>query len=248
MFTRCPHCETVHALNASLLAHAGGAVRCGSCNREFSALAFLFDHFPGAEARPPAVRLHGKPPVLGQRSASSTIARPVPAPVTGQQTAVRSGPRAATLAWRLLVAALVVLTLANLAWTFRESLVSQPQLQPLLSRFDVLPEQPPSATAMPTQIHLVSRDLHLHPTQSGILVLSATFVSLADLPQPWPVISILLLDAENRPLAGRVFEPDEYLPQGLDRGLLLAANVHVPILLEFADPGDKAVGFEIEFN
>ena len=58
---------------------------------------------------------------------------------------------------------------------------------------------------------LVARDLHAHPTRPGVLVLSATFVNLADRAQPYPVVAVTLLDPDNAPLVARAFDPDEYL-------------------------------------
>lgn len=133
--------------------------------------------------------------------------------------------------WYVAIGMLAVITLVNLSLTFQAVLI-----------------KPQQNFTDPAHIRLVSRDFHAHPTQAGILVLSASFVSLASRAQPFPVLSVTLLDADDLPLAHREFEPPEYLLEGVDHTMPLNPDVHVPILLEFADPGEKAVGFELEFH
>ncbi|MGA9572565.1 MAG: DUF3426 domain-containing protein, partial [Lysobacterales bacterium] len=99
----------------------------------------------------------------------------------------------------------------------------------------------------PQKIQLVSRDMHTHPTRSGILVLSLTFVNLAPRNQAFPELEVTLTDAANQPVAQRRLQPAEYLRPGADTRTGLAADVYLPVLLELGDPGDQAVGFEIRF-
>ena len=99
----------------------------------------------------------------------------------------------------------------------------------------------------PQQIQLVSRDMHTHPTRSGILVLSLTFVNLAQRSQVFPELEITLMDTANKPVAQRQFHPVDYLRPGADTRDGLAADVYLPVLLELGDPGELAVGFEIRF-
>ncbi len=90
--------------------------------------------------------------------------------------------------------------------------------------------------------------MHDHPTRPGILVLSATFVNLAGQSQPYPDVAVALRDSENRTVAARRFSPADYLLQPPGEGVRLASGQQVPILLEFADPGERATGFEITFH
>jgi len=245
MFTRCPDCQAVHPLNASLMALAHGAVRCGQCGCSYNALAFLFDHWPNSDTAPP--RPGSGPPVLGQ---SPSPAAGMPPDGAAQQATGVSTPRRAGLtrgAWIAVFAVLLLATAANLAWTFREPLLRQPAVYDLLTRLGVVEPVVVEAYRDPSLIHLVSRDLHPHPARPELLVLSATFVNAADQAQPYPVMTLSLTDAANQPLARRSFAPDEYLPGGAP-GELLAPQVHVPVLLEFVDPGERAVGFELVFS
>jgi len=99
----------------------------------------------------------------------------------------------------------------------------------------------------PQHIQLVSRDMHTHPTRAGILVLSLTFVNLAERNQVYPELEITLMNGTNQPVAQRRLQAADYLRPGADTQAGLAADVYLPVLLELGDPGDQAVGFEIRF-
>jgi predicted Zn finger-like uncharacterized protein len=248
VFTLCPYCGTVHPVNAKLLATARGRVRCGQCRQAFDALDQLYDDRPrrpsretlgGATGRAP----ESDPPVL-QPGAAPLSKGPAGMPKPTSREPV-SWP------WLAALAALLLLTVGNLGWSLREHLPADSSLAQGLHGLGIPGfDSARLATATPGQgarMHLVSRDLHAHPTRPGVLVLSATFVNLSDKAHPYPHLSLVLLDQDSRPLLGRSFEPAEYLAAS-DGNALLAPDLHVPVLLEFADPGEKAVGFEIVFH
>jgi len=244
MFTRCPQCKTVHPLTAALLSHARGLVQCGHCGRAFSALSFLFDQWPAGQAYGPAKGPGAGPPVLGPVKDTGTA--------TGSAPAENNEPEETTgqphrLAWRLAMALLIVLTMANAAWTFREPLLENHTISAWMKQAGWLQTEPAGLLKDPQQLQLVSRDIHAHPTRSGILVLSLTFVNLAQHNQEYPELEITLLDLANQPVARRRLQPGEYLRAGTDTRKGLAADVYLPVLLELGDPGEQVVGFEIRF-
>ncbi len=243
MFARCPKCKTVHPLKAAELSHAHGLVQCGACGRTFSALSFLFDEWPAGHAYRPVKGASAGAPVLG------AVTRPVDGTEkdTENDTPVETASRSRRLAWGLATVLLVLLTLANTAWMFRESLAENPVTGTWLQDTGWL--QPATDTLLQDthQLQLVSRDMHAHPTRSGILVLSITFVNLAQHDQVYPVLEITLLDAVNQTVARRRLQPMDYLRPGADIAAGLAPDVYLPVLLEFSDPGMQAVGFEIRF-
>ncbi|NND44311.1 MAG: DUF3426 domain-containing protein [Xanthomonadales bacterium] len=240
MFTRCPECQTVHALNAAALARASGAVRCGQCDATFDALSHLFDHRPASDSSPP--RPGAGPPVLGAPVTPSIAPGPPPGDL-GQAP----GKSPARVAWITAFVLLVLVTVANLAWTFREPLLAAGPVHRALVSLGLVEATEQAPVRDPSRIHLVSRDLHAHPARDDLLVLSVVFVNRAAYAQPYPDISLTLTDAANLPLARRTFEPGEYLA-GRPPSEALAPEVHVPVLLEIADPGQNAVGFELEFE
>ncbi|MDX1459750.1 MAG: DUF3426 domain-containing protein [Xanthomonadales bacterium] len=237
MYTRCPECDSVHALSASLLAGAGGRVRCANCRRSFDARTALFDEWPEQSSKPATFNAHGQAPVVGSILAPPPTETLKDEPLTGRNT---------RLVWIAALTLLIPLTMANLAWVMRDDLARTESFGPLMERLGWAPANEGAGQA--DAIHLVSRDLHPHPQLAGLLVLSATFVSLAEEAIPYPDIELTLSDPGNVPLARRRFTPREYLPREISPSELLKPGVHVPILIEFGDPGRNATGFEIRFR
>ncbi len=242
MFTRCPKCKTVHPLTAKVLAHARGLVMCGQCGRAFSALSFLFDEFPSGKAHAPTVDKNAGPPIIGKttRTNRKTDESEV-------EEVNEPGHLPHRFAWSMAVVLLVLVTIANLGWTFREPLQQNPTVNNWLKNNGWLEVEREGLLTDPGQVQLISRDMHSHPTRTGILVLSLTFVNLAQRSQIFPTLEITLLDGSNQPIAQRRFQPNDYLRNGADIDSGLAADVFLPVLLELGDPGERAVGFEIQF-
>jgi predicted Zn finger-like uncharacterized protein len=244
MFTRCPQCKTVHPLTAAELSHARGLVQCGHCGRSFSALSFLFDEWPAGAAHGPAKGPNVVPPILLGTEAGDDAAGTAAPEVEQPEEAGKDPGR---LAWGLAVAILALLTIANAAWTFREPLAEKTGFTVWTEQADSSQQEKDGLLKEPQKIQLVSRDMHTHPTRSGILVLSLTFVNLAQRSQVFPDLEITLLDATNQAVARRRLLPAEYLRTGANTTAGLAKDVYLPVLLEFGDPGEQAVGFEIRF-
>ena len=245
MFTRCPECLTVHALNASALANAAGAVCCGKCQQDFSALDHLFDYWPDTDSTAPGVITDGSPTVLGAVEAGSENKAAPDLDQASEEQASKESDRAA---WLTIIVLLLFITVSNLAWTFREPLMSRPEVRSFLVDIGVMEPRAIEPFRDTTRFHLVSRDMHQHPARAGVLTLSVTFVNRAGQNQPYPSIELTLTDAGNQPLARREFAPSDYLPAGTRLSAGLAPDVHVPVLIEFADPGVNAAGFELSFH
>ena len=244
MLTRCPKCKTVHPLTAASLSHSRGLVQCGQCGRTFSSLSFLFDDWPSGQAHAPAKGPNNGPPVIGKTEKPTTDED---LDTTDDQDLYEQTNKPHRLAWALVFVLVSVITIANAAWTFREPLLKDPRIHSWLDEHGWLEIEEEGLLKDPGQIQLISRDMHTHPTRTGILVLSLTFVNLAQRTQIFPVLEITLLDATNQPIAHRQFKPREYLRSGAEIDSGLAKDVFLPVLLELGDPGDQAVGFEIEF-
>jgi predicted Zn finger-like uncharacterized protein len=243
MFTRCPQCKIVHPLNAALLSHARGLVQCGDCGRTFSALSFLFDDWPSGQAHGPAQGSNVAPPVLEHGRETEDI----PEQTTAESKPEDNSKSPQNLIWVVATALLILLTIANATWTFREQLLTIPAINSMMNEPEDSEQEVHGLLKDPKQVQLVSRDMHSHPTRSGILVLSLTFVNLAQRSQVFPELEVTLLDAANQPVATRRLQPTDYLRPGADIAGGLATDVYLPVLLELGDPGEQAVGFEIQF-
>ena len=244
MFTRCPQCKTIYPLTAASLSHARGLVQCGQCGRAFSALSFLFDEWPSGEAHQPEKGPNAALPIL--KSGSKPDSDDSTPPPDSDQPEL-PGSRLKRNAWIAATVMLSFFTLANIAWTFREPLMQIPRINDWMKQSGQLQVEQQGLLKNPQQIQLVSRDMHTHPTRSGILVLSLTFVNLAARNQVFPELEVTLMDTANEPVAQRRLRPAEYLRPGFDTSAGLAADVYLPVLLELGDPGEQAVGFEIRF-
>lgn len=244
MFTRCPQCKTVHQLTAATVSHARGLVQCGQCGRSFSSLSFLYDDWPSGEAHRPSSEPDAVLPILGRASKTDTNAEKATAD-DGEPDPPKANPT--RLAWLIATTLLVLLTFANIAWTFRGPLLDTPRINTWMKQAGWLQVEQQDLLRDPQNIQLISRDMHTHPTRSGILVLSLTFVNLAERSQVFPELEITLMDASNQPVAQRQFRPEDYLRPGADTKAGLATDVYLPVLLELGDPGETAVGFEIRF-
>ncbi len=239
MYTLCPQCSFVHRLGAAELAPHSGTVRCVRCDKTFNALDRLYDDYP--DGNKPAHRRDANAdiPEVGRKPAPSMPAKVLEPPVQ---------PKPLRWPWILAVSVLAVATVVNLTWTLREAIPKDGPIAKTLHRFSVPGFEPPPPFRDPSRIHLLSRDIHDHPTRNGVLVLSATFVNLADQAQPYPQLTVTLLDSDDRAIAARQFNPVDYLLRAPGADALLEPDQQVPILLEFADPGTRATGFELQFH
>jgi predicted Zn finger-like uncharacterized protein len=260
MYTQCPECLTIYALDAGVLAQSHGSVRCGQCTMVFDALPSLSEtlppeHFAGLPARAPGA----ESPLL-----VDAVFRPVPeavdgadpdevaAPVVAHATPAFARPRAprkraADLRWIAGCGVLALLLVAQLVWANRASFADT-GLRPMLVRVCATL----SCTLPPLKdvgrLTLLSRDIRPHPSVPGALIISATIRNDADFTQPYPVIRIALSDLDGNAIAMRRFRPSEYIgdPKTLTAGLPPGGTVAA--VFEVEDPGKNAVAFEFAFE
>lgn len=254
MFTRCPGCHTVHPLNASLLAQGEGKYRCGKCNKLNDALESLFDEWPDAGDRPAS---HGDLPVLGitidLEAAKKAKLR------TGNDglfsdeddtTENSAGSRGKMLraVWIFAAIALLAVVVVNVGEYFQQPLLDSPVVRDALVKTGL--REPPVQAPFRNleQIQLVSRDMRSHPTRADALRLSATIVNRAPRAQAFPELEVILLDSGGQALASRMFKPGEYLAEDADIETGMTPEAYLPINLDLADPGNQAVGFELNFR
>lgn len=262
MYTQCPECLTVYALDAATLAQGHGSVRCGHCTMIFDSLPSLSETLPpepftGLPVQPPAP----EPPQLVQpvfrphpdyvgdneAEASPPVSGPVIAPPAFARTGRtrRPGHRGRWLAG---CAVLSLLLAAQLAWAKRAVLADNPETRPLLARACATL----SCTLPPikdlSELTLLSRDIRPHPSVPGALIISATIRNDADFTQPYPLIRIALSDLDENKIAMRRFRPAEYVSDAKTRAAGLAPGATIAVAFEVEDPGRNAVAFEFGFE
>jgi predicted Zn finger-like uncharacterized protein len=260
MYTQCPECLTVYALDTATLAQGHGSVRCPHCTMVFDALPSLSDTLPpepfmNLPVQPPAP----EPPQLVQPVfrpppdyvADSDVAE-VPAPVSPALPAFvrrrRARARSHNGRWIGGCAVLALLLAAQLAWAKRAELADNPPTRPLLARVCAALRcaLPPKQDL--SKLTLLSRDIRPHPSVPGALIISATIRNDADFTQPYPLIRIALSDLDENEIAMRRFRPSEYVSDPKTRAAGLAPGATIAVAFEVEDPGKNAVAFEFGFE
>lgn len=278
MYTQCPDCLTVFSLDADALATASGLVQCGHCDQAFDALACLASQLPpepftrltAAVVRGPAPRLElavyrPRPEpttvaVLGSDadgdSATDDFSHLVFTPrfARGQRKQKRRERAARTPSgerrwpWVTVCLLLTILLGAQVAWAQRDPLLADPvtgrwlreACATLGCRLPLVPSV--------GQLHLIARDVEAHPDVRGALMISATLRNDAPFAQPYPVVSLVLADAQGHRVAMRRLRPSEYLDDSESLRAGMAPGAVTALVLEVEDPGNKAVAFEFDFE
>ncbi|MEO6800007.1 MAG: zinc-ribbon and DUF3426 domain-containing protein [Rhodanobacter sp.] len=170
--------------------------------------------------------------------------KPVSAPPRRPRSA--SGER--RWPWLLACVLLTSLLLVQLAWAKRDALIRNPVVGHWLRSSCVVLGCKLPLIAAPTRLRLLASNVQAHPSVPDALMISASVRNDATFSQPYPVLTITLLNAQGQRLAMRRLQPDEYLDDGAVLHHGLAPGATAVLLLEVEDPGDKAVAFEFGFE
>lgn len=204
-----------------------------------------------AEAAPEVAPERPEPPlpfVAGLRHEPPPPAAPLDVDFRQREAPAEAEP-GPPLARRIAaMAAAVALGLALLAQIvnhYREALAESPMLGPALAslyaRFG-LPLEP--------NWDLTAFDVRQWGAQSeevaGVLTLRASIVNKAPRAQPYPLLRVTLEDRFGSRVGRREFTPAEYLPGRTPPRALLASGARADADLKLADPGNQAVGFELD--
>lgn len=250
MYTQCPHCLTVHALNAAQIALGRGELVCGVCERSFNGLERLADspaqaaagYGRGSLAQAPRVLPEGMtdPRDRGLDSAPTGSAAPQFVLRRPRSRALPSGR------WWAACTLLGVLLAGQIVLAQRAELAQDAALRPWLQRLCAALSCDLPAYAAPERIVLLNRDVSPHPSVADALLISASFRNEAVWPQAWPVLELSMADLDGRLVALRRFTAVDYLGQPPERPVL-APGESVLVELEVADPGNQAIAFEFSF-
>jgi predicted Zn finger-like uncharacterized protein len=155
--------------------------------------------------------------------------------------------RASTpLVWKILGAPLVLLLLVQVVHHYRATLARHPQIgAPLQSVYGAL-----GLTLRP--------DWNLHayevrqwgvvadPATPGTLRVRASVKNLADFPQPYPLLKLVLEDRWGDQVRAREFDPAEYLDPTTAPDRMLAPAQQTNASVAIVDPGPDAEGFRFD--
>ncbi|NEX64440.1 DUF3426 domain-containing protein [Noviherbaspirillum galbum] len=165
---------------------------------------------------------------------------------------VRQGRRRQRLgkAGRILMLVLTPLLLLALllqaAYVFRAQIAARwPQARPLLAAACQPLGCRVGLPAQIDQVALESPELQTAADENGALSLTALLRNQSALPQTWPHIELTLNDANEKPIARRVFTPSDYLPAGADAGKGFPARSEQVVKMRLALAGLKASGYRV---
>ncbi|AKS40552.1 DUF3426 domain-containing protein [Wenzhouxiangella marina] len=248
MFTRCPGCQSVYALDAQRLAEAAGMVRCGHCGKTFNSLSSLFNEHPRADDSP--LTGAGMPPMLDYRAIvqpelpgvslfeEETVEQEPGPTLNLPETA--AGPRPASPAWAVASLALGLALILQLALQWR---APDSALAGLFGR-----EAGPVTPAEVGQaIQIISRDMHRHPTLDDAVIVSATLRNTSDERLDWPVLEVRLYDPSQQILGVRRLMPADYLQNAANVDIGMPTELLVPVILEFVVGTTLPSGFDFRF-
>jgi len=166
------------------------------------------------------------------------------------QSYVMPRPKAAwwsTMIWVVLIVAVLLAALGQLAWFNREKLILQAELKPHVERLCQHIDCKLKQKTDLANIELLGRDVRSHPTHNNALLITATFINRASFEQPYPDVGLMLLDLGGNVIAQRQFEPHEYLKGEYREEILMAIEVPVTMVMEVQDPGQESISFRFEF-
>lgn len=207
-----------------------------------AALASLEGPAPVAPA--PALSLDGSPIEPAQQAS--------PDPIEAWMAPVAHRPWWQSALWTAASLLLVVGLLAQAVHFWRDDLSVHPTLGgPVKSLYSAL------GHAIDPPIDLLAFEVRQPDVrltaQPGVLRVTANLLNRAPGAQPYPLLQVTLEDRFGAPLGRRAFKPEEYLPgaaakpRGQDAGgHLLAAGARADAVLDVADPGSEAEGFELD--
>lgn len=248
VFTRCPGCQAVYELDATILGAAAGVVRCGNCGKTFNTLSQLYPVYPDENSEP--VSSGGMPPLLEH---PELVQAELPVMVTdleeeSDEDQTQTEQAIDTTAFELnnpvtlWASASAVLALALLVQTW---MLWQAPNAPLAGWLGGGSEEVHSDPNEAIQI--VSRDMHRHPSLDDAIVVSASLRNQEQFEIDFPIMEVRFYDASEQVLGARRVRPEEYLhdPDLIARGM--PSGTVIPLLMEIVIGSTEPSGFQIRF-
>ena len=313
MFTRCPECKTVFRLSAEQVSAAGGRVRCGECDADFSSLehivalpTWVYEMEDGQSADSTSPVQHASHVIAslrnkGEQHASDMATRtPVAppakqgnnglqvaeqqeqndAPDNGESTATpparpmqlqldtrdiqrdestpgvplqiitkeRNRRRHRNTAWGVGIVLLLALLPLHHLYYERLDYAQDPTWRPWIARLCAITGCEPEPLRIPDMIRLGTHTVQSHPRYQNSLLITATLKNEGEYAQPYPKVEFTMTDVQQRPVAARIFTPEQYLAGVIDKEGLFMSGTEAQLMLELSDPGSDAVGFEFHFH
>ncbi len=265
MVTRCPHCTTSFRITSPVLKMHHGLVRCGHCSEVFNAFDSLStvhdtpDEFSEPEIVPetpaPEVFVHApepsgeataKPAVFEEPSREAEKELEVLPEAPMEEFFVGKKPSKFGWAWGLGSALLFASLLAQAVYYYRMEIgIELPGLKPYLQASCALLG---CTIPLPGKIDLIgieSSSLQNQSGRVGAIDLHASIRNGASFAQEYPLLELTLTDAQDAPLARKIFRPSDYLAKDAKIGEGIPANAAVNASLHLDTGTLQASGYRL---
>jgi len=273
MYAECPHCHAIFRVNQEILSQAKGRVRCGQCKEIFAAVeetspenkttpsetlplpdidATVQITTDSSSAQPSFVN-PDQPSQYPQR-AKLKIPDIFPANLSEFLPVTYSEPRkkfklpfSLRVSPSIIAFSLVLLFFAQYIRTHRVELSTYAALRPPIKALCAISGCEIHPKRNLKKIKLLNHGVYAHPNIKDALIIKASMVNRADFEQDYPIVQVKLGNIKGQTIAMRRFNANEYLDDSVPLKAKMPIGQSIPILIEVADPGEKALGFEFEF-
>lgn len=227
----CPGCGTRFRVTDAQLAVANGRVRCGACLTVFDCSDLISRSEPDEEGPIIVPGARASRPAKGKerrRNTGETRAR------ADSSTSVPVGLFATAYAAAAILLVGLVFGLMFPTWS------QQPTVRGVYqAACAILPCELPSLRALDAiAISTLTAERGGSPATLSVPV---ELRNQAPFPQPFPILAVRMLSADNRELAGHRLAPEDYLPRG--HSLNMVPEKPVTIELQLEDPGREAARY-----
>jgi len=230
------------------LTAAQGLLRCGECDTIFDAMKALSTTIPeerkfAGQTHDPSVLGDLKPPGADNIRVLPSRTKTGHAPQPEKTVAVRRKSSS-----KLLVASLAILglllALQLVLFGARGWADKSPFFAKLSQNICTLAGCEPPMPRDLKQIKMLSHSVYTHPNSPNVLIISSSIENEASFEQPYPMLEISFLNNDSKVVALRRFRPEEYLSADMATQLM-QPGLPKEFSLNIADPGDKAVRFQL---
>lgn len=268
MITQCPSCTTSFKVTEAQLSTADGAVRCGACLQIFRGADYIFDRtdagvsnesvttqgegaleetdegaleesfFDQVEIEKHEDKLGNYTDSDGLQGKPGEIHLDEALDIVGDYVPPKKNKNSSRI---VLILGLLLLLVIQFSWFNKDILSQHPQLRTYFEHTCNL-----LACKIP---HYVNAELlsvaglliRTHPTTDRALKVDAILRNDGLFKQKFPRLQLRFTDINDRTIASRNFNPDEYLRGELTGLKFIPASTEVRLALEIVDP--DAVGY-----
>ncbi len=255
MFTACPKCRTVYAIEAAQLRSGRGDAICGHCKITFSTFKHLTDSLEDAlsSTSNPSLQLPtltaenavaaGIPPPAGQPISQSKENRGFP-PETGFYPLPETPLAPPPVYWKIGVAALTGLLLFQLIYFEGERWAQNAYLRPIMESLckGLGCDLPPYRKV--TEIQVVDHSFFPARNPGEGYELHLAMINHAPNSQPYPPLRISFTTLDGTLIGRRVLKPREYLQDSSPP--LMPSQRMLFVQIEFAAPRRALGGYQVE--